>query len=110
MGWGTAGGPGPFLGPPRHATSYRLTGPGRTTTRRGFVAGGSDPTARCLRPAQAFLGRHPGHPVGRAHGDGPGLDLLLAEEPALAGGEARQGDRQRQQVEELAILLMKIGG
>src|SRR5262249_8593412 len=62
--------------------------------------------ATVLRSAQAFPRNRPCDAIGRADRDPPGLDLLLAEEPSLAGGEPRQGDGQWQQVEELPIPLL----
>ncbi len=78
---------------------------------RSRIAGGRDTRpSSVLRSAQAFLRDVAGHAVSHLDRDAAALDLIFAEEPSLARRKTRQGDGERQQVEELPILLLQVGG
>src|SRR5271157_1712568 len=77
---------------------------------RSRIAGGRDTRpSSVLRSAQAFLRDVAGHAVSHLDRDAAALDLIFAEEPSLARRKTRQGDGERQQVEELPILLLQVG-
>ena len=70
--------------------SYRILPGPRTAPVARIATRRRKRPATVLRSAQAFLRDRAGDAIGGPDRDPPRLDLLLAEEPALAGGQARQ--------------------
>src|SRR5271157_1407787 len=89
--------------------TYRFPLEPRIAPRSRIACGRDTRPASVLRSAQAFLRDVAGHAVSHLDGDAAALDLIFAEEPSLARRKTRQGDGERQQVEELPVLLLQVG-
>src|SRR5208282_4763655 len=89
--------------------TYRFPLEPRIAPRSRIACGRDTRPASVLRSAQAFLRDVAGNAVSHLDRDPAALDLIFAEKPSLAGRKTRQGDGERQQVEELPVLLLQVG-
>jgi len=90
--------------------SYRLPFLHQTARIERITQAPETRPATLLRPAQAFFRDCAGNSIRGPDRDPAGLDLLFAKQTSFAGRETGQGKGQRQQVQELSILLLQFSG